>query len=780
MRIKYLLYILFLALITFSKRTSGQTITPDQIRSVKINALTDEQITTLWQKAQATGLSEQEIYAELLQNGMAPGEVEQLKNRVTLLGLNSKKNQKVGISSVKKTTDFTRVKDDTTIMPNLFKPGRSDMPKKLEIYGASIFNQLDINFAPNFAAATPQNYILGPGDQINVVLTGLNETDVEPKISPDGYLQVPHAGLIYLNGVTIEDAKGLIKNKMAKVYPGIKTGLTQLVVTLGNTRRITITINGEANTPGTIIISSLSTFFNALYNSGGPNQNGSLRYLQLIRHNKLYKVIDFYGFLQNGLLDADVRLEDGDIIHIPVYKKRVSIIGEIKHPAIFELKDGETLEELIKYAGGFTDIAYKGVANIDHVSVLDREINTVPANQFANHIPQNGDIIRIGAITNRYSNRIVLEGAVYRPDVYELTAGLTLSQLLKNAQGLTPEAYMEHGLIKRTLPDLQKRAVPFSPRDIVNGKDDIALMREDSVVILDRKAFTPDQKITVNGYVRKPAVLNYRKGLTLNDAIAIAGGFADEAASRHVTISRIIPNQSDTVANKLVNSINVDLDSLTGPHRDIELQPNDAIFVARLVNYRALGNVSVKGEVVFPNEYAVQKRDETVIDFLNRAGGLTPYGSLENTQVYRKGVRVNLDLASTSMHDSITNRKMILLPGDSIYVPRVINYVEVAGAVNNPQYISYNGRSFKYYINAAAGITENARLKGAYIKYPDGLSRPVRHFLFFRNYPNVKPGSKIFVPEKLPKTGLSIGLGDLGGIAAALTALVSIFAIIYK
>jgi protein involved in polysaccharide export with SLBB domain len=264
----------------------------------------------------------------------------------------------------------------------------------------------------------------------------------------------------------------------------------------------------------------------------------------------------------------------------------------------------------------------------------------------------------------------------------------------------------------------------------------------------------------------------------LADVIAMAGGFDEEAADHHVEISRIIKNVSDSVANQLVNTFIVNMDD-AGAAQDVELQPMDFIYVPRLVNYRSLGNVIVKGEVVFPGEYAVQKRNETALDFLNRAGGVTPYGSLENAQVYRKGIRVNVDL-TTKDHGKKENSNMILLPGDSVYVPRVISYVEVSGAVNNPQYISYNGRSFKYYINAAGGATENARLKGAYIKYPDGLNQPVRHFLFFRNYPAVKPGSKIVVPEKSPDSRIKIGIGDISGIAAALTAIVSIIAILHK
>jgi protein involved in polysaccharide export with SLBB domain len=353
-----------------------------------------------------------------------------------------------------------------------------------------------------------------------------------------------------------------------------------------------------------------------------------------------------------------------------------------------------------------------------------------------------------------------------------------LAQLLKNAQGLKPEAYMERGYIKRTLPNLQRDFISFKPTDIINGRNDIPLLREDSVVILDQNIFISNQKITVNGFVRKPATFTYRKGLKLADAIAMSGGFDDEAADHHVEVSRIIKNESDSVANQLVQTFVVDMDSPVA-QRDVELQPMDYIYVPRLVNYRSLGNVSVKGEVVFPGDYAVQKRDETAIEFLERAGGITPYGSLENAQVYRKGVRVNLNLTTTHP-TAAEKRDLILLPGDSVYIPRVISYVEVSGAVNNPQYVSFNGHRFKYYINAAAGVTQNARLRGAYIKYPNGLNQPVKRFLFFRNYPKVLPGSKIIVPEKTPDNRFKINFGDLAGISTAITALIGLVSILRR
>lgn len=775
MRIKYFIYFLFFALLFSSQSTFSQEISLNNIQNFKVEQASDEQITKLWDKIQSMGLSEQEAYKAMAAQGLAPDQIQAFKDRVALLGLKNKTSTTAGKVTEKKTEDYTRNVNDTVVKPQPL-PQQAPTPA-LTVFGTNFFTQSGVKFESNSTMATPKGYVLGPGDEVLVLLTGLNESTVRPKVSPDGNIQIPYAGLVYVNGVTIEQATTLIKNKLTKVYPALISGQTRLAVYLGNTRSIKITFVGEVKNPGSYTLSSLSTLFNALYNSGGPTANGSLRNIRLIRNNKVYKTVDFYTFLLNGLLDGNIRLEDQDVIDIPVYTKRVAISGEVKRPAIYELKDNEKLDDLITFAAGYTDIAYKGNARIDQIGTIEREVRTVPANLFENYTPRNGDQVQIEAITNRYSNRIMLEGSVYRPGPFELTAGLTLSQLLKMAQGLKPEAYTELGYIKRTLPNLDKVQISFKPSDVVAGKNDYPLMREDSVIILGRDIFITDRKVTIRGYVKNPTVLTYRKGLKLTDAIAIAGGFQDEAAEHRVEISRVIENETDSVANQLVSTFIVNMSNNTDPNREMELKPLDVVNVPRLPNYHTLGTIKVNGEVISPGDFAVQKRDETAIELLQRAGGITPYGSLENTQIYRNGTRVNLKL-SANMSDE-DKKTMILLPGDSIYVPRVISYVEVAGSVNNPQYISYNGRRFKYYINAVGGITENARLKGAYIKYPDGLNKPVRHFLFFRNYPVVKPGSKIIVPEKSPNR-FKIGIGDLGGIATALTALVSIIAILSK
>ncbi|MFD2873863.1 SLBB domain-containing protein [Mucilaginibacter ximonensis] len=778
MKIKYLFFILFLPCFFLSQNAVAQKLSLSDISSIKPGQLTDDQIIQYWERAQEAGLSEKDVYDALEKKGVSADDIAMLKQRVSLLGLSDKTSQKKTATKSEKSADFTRAPNDTIVKPEPQKKRLPSDAQTLEVYGMNFFTQNRLSFRPNFSIATPKNYVLGPGDQVIVILTGLNETTLQPKVTGEGNILLPYAGLIYVNGFTIEQATSLIKAKMSKVYPALKSGQTQLAVNLGTTRSIHVTVNGEVVMPGNFTVSGFTTLFNILYNAGGPNENGSLRHIELIRNNKIYKTVDFYSFLQSGLQDENIRLEDQDIIHVPIYKKHVGITGEVKNPFLFELKNDETLQDLINYAGGFTALAYKGVAKVDQITDLQHEVKDVSANMFANYVPQNGDLVTIGAVTNRYTNRIFLSGSVFRPGAYELKTGYTLNQLLKDAQGLRPEAYMERGYINRTLPNLEKQIISFKPGDIIAGKNDIPLLREDSVVVLDRTLFASMQKVSVGGYVKKPVSFIYRDGLNLGDALAMAGGFADEAAQHHVEISRIINNKSDSVANQLVNTFVVDMTNEA--NQDLKLEPMDIINVPRLVNYRPLGNVIVKGEVAFPGNYPVQKRDETALEFLSRAGGVTPYGSIENTQIYRNGVRVNLDLSQTRKSSASDHNKMILLPGDSVYVPRVISYVEVSGAVNNPQYITFKARRFKYYINAAAGTKQNARLAGAYIQYPDGLNQPVRHFLFFRLYPIVKPGSRIVVPEKQIDGRFKIGISEIGGLATALTAIVSIIAILHK
>jgi protein involved in polysaccharide export with SLBB domain len=644
--------------------------------------------------------------------------------------------------------------------------------RKSHIYGMEFFSNPNASFEPNLRIATPKNYILGPDDQLIIAVTGLNENTFNKKITPDGTIQLPYAGIIHLAGLTIDQAAQAIKNKLQqKVYPALAGGQTQLSLTLGNVKTIRVTIIGEAQRPGGYSVSSLASLFNVLYLSGGPTDNGSLRNIEVIRNNKVLSVIDLYAFLQKGILENDVRLEDQDVIRFPVYQKHVFLTGEAKRPAIYELGPKETLADLVQLGGGFGDTAYKGNVKVVQLGEKEKKVKDIGAEDFAYYIPHNGDSIFIDKIVNVIYNSVTITGAVNHPGMYEYTAGLTLSQLLKKADSLREHAAANAILVKRREADNTRSLLSADWNAIrEHVAKDIALLKEDSVYVPFVDSLQDMVTVSVNGFVRNPGNLLFREGMTAADAITLAGGFGTEAAQHRIEISRINKNKSDTLANKLVDIIRIDLDSANAV-RDGKflLQPLDNIFVPRLLNYHSLGSAKLRGEVLFPGEYQIERRDESVKDLIQRGGGLTSFGSLANVQVYRKGLRVGVDL----LHEE-KNKEFLLQANDSIYIPKTQSYVEVTGGVFNPQIVAYESGRLNSYISAAGGINDKGYLGKAYVQYSNGINKKTRHFLFFRNYPKVLPGSKIVVPEGDGSRKRFLSLPEIATLLTSLTAMVTI------
>ncbi|WP_411274019.1 SLBB domain-containing protein [Daejeonella sp.] len=770
MRLRYIIIALIISVSLLKVQYSySQTISVDNLQNLKVSKLSDQQVLDVWKRLQASGVSEDVAYQQAMQRGLPASEVEAFKLRLAEIQASAAKSK---MASIKRAPDIAPERRDTikTVIEQVQKSSPT-------VYGYEFFNNPKLTFEPNIRIATPKNYVLGPDDEVIINVTGLNETTITRKITPDGTIQLPYAGLVYLNGLTVETAYNSIRNKLVRIYPTISSGQTKVDISLGNVRTIRVTIIGEVKQPGTYSISSLSTLFNALYLSQGPSQNGSLRNIELIRNNRVVRTVDFYSFLQQGLLTDNVSLHDQDVIRFPVYKKRVAIAGAVKRPSTYELSAAETLQDLINYAGGLADQAYRSAAKVSQYGEKERSVRDVPSGLFDRYVPLNADSVYFEAILNRFTNRVVIAGAVYRPGLFELTPGLSLIQLIEKADGLRDDAFLTRGFIKRTNSNLQKEIVSFDLSKIKNGSDrDILLAREDSVVILSSNDLKEERKVTIDGLVQNPGIYTFRQGMTIQDIIGIAGGFSTAAAKQRVEISRILKDESNVVANQLVKTYTLELDSaLYGINTEpFLLEPLDYIYIPRLVNYRAIGTVSITGEVLFPGDYSIQKRDETANEIISRAGGLTPYGVLQYAQIYRNGIRIeeNLTAADNSKADAL-----IIMAGDSIVIPRQNLYVEVKGAVNTPQLLRYSRSGFKYYINAAGGITQSAKLKSAYIQYPNGINRPIKHFLFFRIYPKVEPGSTITVPEK-QGVGIKIGVGEISALTSILTAVVGLIAIL--
>lgn len=733
---------------------------------LRVGNMTDQQLLQFWQQSQRSGMSEADGISMLVRRGMDPSEVNNFKQR--LLQLNQANSKSGKPSIVRDTTNF--LSDSTWVkeIPALVRKNRN--------FGYQFFNNLQPLLQPNLRIATPKNYVLGPGDELSITLTGINIKEIATIVTAEGSIQLDYVGLTTVSGLTIDQATQKIKNKLSAIYPAIKSGGTQMYVTLGRIRSIRVTVVGEAEIVGDFVISGLASITNVLYLSGGPSENGSLRNIELIRNNKVFAKLDFYQFLLNGTFDQNVRLEDGDIIRYPLYEKRVVLSGEVKRPFIFEMKEKETFSDLLLFGGGFTEYAIKDVAKIVQPNERDYSMRDLPAKDFSYFIPKNGDSVYFDKLTAGFQNKIVLTGAVYRPGNYELTTEMTLSGLLKKADGPTPEAFLNRAVLMRQLPDGEPTMIAFNVNDILSGKQkDIMLMRNDSIRISHMKDLRELPTVTIAGAVRKSGTFVYREGMLLEDIILMAGGFTNDAANHKVEISRLEKNKADTLANQLLDVMTVSVDSaLYEAGAKTTLKPLDYIFVPRLLNYRNLGSIKVRGEVLYAGDYALERRNETVQEVIERAGGISPYASLADVQVFRKGLRV----ATTLLSDNKDQRKFLLQPGDSVHIPRNEPFVEIMGAVFNPQILSYQNGSFMSYISSAGGVTDNGNLKKAYIQYSNGISKKINRFLFFRSYPKVLPGSKIIVPEKTGNERKGLNIIELSAITGSLSALISLISVL--
>lgn len=454
--------------------------------------------------------------------------------------------------------------------------------------------------------------------------------------------------------------------------------------------------------------------------------------------------------------------------------------GSVRRPAIYELMDKETLSDLFQFAGSWGDLAFRESVKVTQIDQREKIFRDIAERDFGYFIPRNGDSVFVDQIRERFLNRVVISGAVQRPGNYELIQGFTLLQLIQKANGLTEDAFIHRGYINRQAPGTtEPLTVSFNVKDILSGAEkDIPLFREDSVVIHSRSEIQSITHITVSGNVQKPGVIAFRKGMTLEDAILIAGGFTNDAATHKVEISRMAKNKADTLANRLLSMITVPVDSaLSKQQSHIFLEPLDYIFVPKLLNYQSLGGVKLRGEVLYEGDYALESRDETVQDVIRRAGGISPYAVMRDVQVYRNHLRVATNLLEGNGEQA---EKFVLLPNDSIFIPRSVPFVEVKGAVFNPQILNHDSGNFMSYISSAGGVTDSGNLKKAYVQYSNGISKKIGHFLFFRKYPKVTPGSKIIVPTKTGNERRGLSVIEISTLTGTLATVISLIAVLRR
>ena len=777
------------------------------------------------QQAQAAGLSDQQLLQEAENRGMSTEQVQELQKRILAIR-KSNNNAPTESDTLSSQARKLNYKPDTISDTLTRMKIREDILNTLQpkIFGADLFRNKNLTFEPNLNLATPVNYILGPNDQLNISVYGNSVANWKLYVSPEGNINIPGAGLLNVSGKTIEQATAAIKNKLIANNYAIGRG-TNVQVSLGNIRSIKVIIVGEVVKPGTYTLPSLATVFNALYAAGGPGDNGSFRQIEIIRGNHIIRRLDIYDFLLKGEQKDNIRLEDQDIIRIPTYRVRVQMAGEVKRPALFEVLPGETLRDIIGFAGGFTDQAYTELIKVSQISNQQRRLTDVPENDFKNYIPLRGDKYTVEHILNRYENRVTINGAVFRPGEYELENGLTVSRLIQKAAGLKEDAFTERGSITRLKPDNTTEQLSFNVRDILNKSAvDIPLQREDVITISSIFDLRGKYRVSIKGEVRKPGEFAYADSMSVADLIIKAGGFTEGASAKRIEVSRRIFDSDPKVkSSKIaqVYSINVDANLKTGD-ANFTLKPFDIVSVYSLPGFEVQKTVKVEGEVIYPGYYTIEKKDEKISDLISRAGGLTVFADVEGSSLKRENAAIlgidktKIDTSALrkeqaervtrlqrSYKDSTktdttqfrnnyigidlkkildkpgTNDDLILENGDVLRVPKEQQVVRVNGEVLYPSAVVYSrGKTFKEYVLNAGGFSPSALKSGAYVVYPNGTVNGTRKFLFFNNHPKVKPGSEIYVPKKLPSKGNT--LQDILGLTTGLVSLVVLFITVRK
>jgi protein involved in polysaccharide export with SLBB domain len=614
--------------------------------NIKVDNLSDAQIEQYVKQAALMGYDESQLDGFARAQGVSAVEVQKLKERLAKIKRKKQQPDQLQGSSNKAGNSRSNGRQvggasntDSLQTKQLNQRDSVDSEEgKLKIFGSDLFKNNAITFEPNLRMATPSSYIIGPDDEILLDITGDNEASYQLPVSPDGTIKVEYVGQINVAGLSIAAAKSKIEQRLGATYPAIRSGRTQVNVTIGNIRTIRVTLTGAATKPGTYSLPSLATVFNALYAAGGPNKNGTYRKIQVIRGNRVVSTIDVYDFLANGIQQGNIRLQDQDIIHIPVYGARVQFEGEVKRPAIFETVPGESLSDILRYAGDFTENAYSAKVKVLQTTGRERSVQDIYANQFANYTPKSGDQYIVEPILERFANRISVLGAVFRPGIFGLESGMTLKQVLEMADGVREDAFLERGIINRLRSDNTSELINFNVREVLAGTTpDIPLKREDKIEISSIFDLRDEYKFTVQGEVRFPGDFPFASNATLGDIIQKAGGFTEAAKNARVEIARRIQNL-DVTDHRSSKTILVDIKDgvLTDPA--LTLEPYDVISILGDAGFRTQRQVKIEGEVLYPGFYTISREDERISDIIKRAGGLTPYAYTEGASLKRTGM----------------------------------------------------------------------------------------------------------------------------------------------
>lgn len=777
------------------------------LKNLKSEDVTEDQLTEIVTYLDQNNTSNQQAYDLLREGGMDQAEAMQLRRRIesarkSKSRLSNNDNDDNNNEQTGNTNRGGRRFSDTA---NTVKPVIN--PKK--IFGLEIFSNGVLSFEPNLNIATPVGYVIGPNDEININIYGYQEANYNLKVGPEGNIIIPNVGVIYVAGQTIEQATSKIRSRLSTSgYSNIKTGLTKVSVTIGRIRSIKVTVLGEAKVPGTYTLSSLATAFNALLLSGGPTDIGSMRNIEIIRNGKVIDNLDIYDFLVKGDQRGNINLQDQDIIRIPPYKVRVSLEGQVKRTGLFEIEPGETVQNLLDFAGGFADSAYTASITAYKIENVENKIIDINEQDYSTYKPSRSESFVVKKSIGRFINRVTILGAVYLPGDFELTRGMTIKDLITKAHGLKEDAYNPRGIIVRNREDLTPKFISFSPLEIgQKGINNLLLKANDTVRISSVADLREKTTVFIAGEVRNTGQYNYVENMSLKDLILLSGGFTDAASPQRIEVGRRLRNDTFNINDIKVSDV-FDVTSandLNVTGSDVKLQPYDVVVVRKNPGYTPQRNVRIEGEVVFPGTYVVKNKNERISDVIKRAGGLTLQAYDEGSYVTRinnktiinqvnaqkiNRIQTNLkDTAAGSMQeidrpaDQIAvdlakilsnpggRNDMTLEDGDVITIPREKMDVRISGQVLFPTRVVYREHlSLKDYLGRAGGLADNARRGKIYVLYPNGNAAKTKHFLFVRTYPKITSGSEIVVPKKHEVERRRLTTGEIIGISTAITS----------
>lgn len=650
------------------------------------------------------------------------------------------------------------------------------------IFGQDIFSRGQMSFEPNLNIATPDNYVLGPGDEVIVDVWGDAQTSAAYTISPEGKIFVPNVGPITLLGLTMSEATRRVRGSLGAIYEGLYDGSVQMKLSLGSIRSIQVNVMGEVGHQGTYTLPSLATLFHALHVSGGINNLGTLRSIKLYRSGKLYSEVDVYDFILNGKSDSDIALRDGDLISVLAYGKLVEISGEVKRPMFYEMRTGETVADIVKFAGGFTNEANSRVVSVTRRQGGQYQSFTVEQKDFDKFVVEDGDVVSVAGSIDRYENRVEIKGAVYREGFYAIDEQTrTLKQLIERADGLREDAFMSRAVLYREKPDWTMEALSIDLEGLMAGRvKDIALRANDMLLIASVSDMQEDYTVTVFGSVSRPDTYPYAENMTVEDLLVAAGGLLESASTANVTVTRRMKDsKSMTISEQLFETFTINLnDDLKVDGEGFVLQPFDQVFVRRSPVYITQSSVRIDGEVAFAGNYPLSHRNMRISEVVAAAGGANPGAFIEGAYLLRRMTseeqqqaralremiesqaggnnRDSLSMASVDLSNVYTvgidlenalanpgsDADIVLRDGDVISIPEYNGTVKVMGAVMYPNSVTFQpGKSLKYYTKAAGGFDNNARKNRAFVIYMNGMVASGMSA-------EIRPGCIVIIPSK--------------------------------